>query len=128
MSATPIPRTLALLMYGDLALSIVDELPPGRMPVQTHFVPEHKRDGLYRFVREQVAQGRQAYIVCPLVEESETEDCLSASLHYEMLQEGPLQGLNVGLVHGAMAGAEKDRALSDFHAGTLNVLVSNHGD
>lgn len=124
MSATPIPRTLALLMYGDLALSVVDELPPGRMPVQTRFVPERKRDGLYRFLREQVNQGQQAYIVCPLVEESETEDCLSASLHYEMLQEGPLRDLRVGLVHGAMAGAEKDRALADFHSGTLDVLVS----
>lgn len=124
MSATPIPRTLALLMYGDLAFSIVDELPPGRIPVETRFVPERKRDGLYRFVREQVARGRQAYIVCPLVEESETEDCLSASLHYEMLQEGPLNGLRLGLVHGAMPGAEKDGALADFHAGMLDVLVS----
>ena len=74
MSATPIPRTLALILYGDLDISVVDELPPGRTPVQTRLVPEARRGGLYQFLREEIAKGHQAYVVCPLVEDSETLD------------------------------------------------------
>ena len=79
MSATPIPRTLALVIYGDLDVSVIDELPPGRTPVRTYIVPERKLDGLYGFVRARVNEGRQAYFVCPLVEDSEETDATSGA-------------------------------------------------
>ena len=100
LSATPIPRTLALVLYGDLDLSIVDELPPGRTPVKTRIVPEEKRDGLYSFIKQEAAQGRQTYIVCPLVEESEMIDARSAQETYAELCNGPLSDLRVGLTYG----------------------------
>ncbi len=124
MSATPIPRTLALILYGDLDVSVVDELPPGRTPIKTRIVPEAKREGLYGFVVEEVRRGRQVYVVCPLVEESEAVDALPAEAVYETLRTGPLNALRVGLVHGRMKGADKEQVLSQFHAGLLDVLVS----
>lgn len=124
MSATPIPRTLSLILYGDLDVSIVDELPSGRKPVMTRVVPESKRDGLYQFLRDQISQGRQAYIVCPLVDESETMDCSSAQETWESLRKGPLSDLRLGLVHGRMKGAEKENQLAAFRAGELDILVS----
>ena len=125
MSATPIPRTLALILYGDLDVSVVDELPPGRTPVKTRIVPEGKREAMYGFLREEVARGRQGYVVCPLVEESEMlEDVRSARDTYEELVHGMLSGLRVGLTWGTQKAEEKAAVLADFAAGRLDVLVS----
>lgn len=125
MSATPIPRTLALILYGDLDVSVVDELPPGRTPVATRIVPEEKREDLYGFIRREVSAGRQAYIVCPLVEDSESlEEVKSATAQYQALTAGPLAGLRVGLTYGKQPGEEKENTLSAFARGELDVLVS----
>ena len=125
MSATPIPRSLSLVLYGDLDLSIVDELPPGRTPVRTRIVPEEKREGLYSFVRAQAAQGYQTYVVCPLVGEEALEDPeirSAAQVQRELAQE--LSPLSVGLVHGRMKKQEKEEVLSRFYAGEMQVLVA----
>jgi len=124
MSATPIPRTLSLILYGDLDISIVDELPPGRTPVATRIVPEGKREGLYGFLREEVKKGRQVYVVCPLVEESEAVDALPAEQVYEDLRTKHLSDLRIELVHGRMKPADKDAVLEKFRAGEADVLVS----
>jgi len=125
MSATPIPRTLALILYGDLDVSVVDELPPGRTPVRTRVVPESKRTDMYAFLREQIRQGRQAYVVCPLVEDSEAvENVRSAKATYEALAIGELSGLRVGLTWGAQPAEEKAQVLYDFVSGELDVLIS----
>jgi len=88
MSATPVPRTLALILYGDLEISVVDELPPGRKPVRTRIVPPEKREDMYRYVREQAVAGRQAYVVCPLIEESDKLDAEAAVALHDELKEG----------------------------------------
>ena len=124
MSATPIPRTLSLILYGDLDITIIDELPPGRIPVKTSLVPDAKRPAMYDFIRKEVAEGRQAYIVCPLVEESEAVDAADAESLYESLKTGELAGLRIRMVHGRMKPAEKDAVLNAFHAGAFDVLVS----
>ncbi|MBO4297572.1 MAG: ATP-dependent DNA helicase RecG, partial [Clostridia bacterium] len=124
MSATPIPRTLSLILYGDLDISIVDELPPGRTPVKTNIVPEAKRQAMYGFLREEVKKGRQIYVVCPLIEESEAMDAAPAEVIYENLRTRDLPDLRVALVHGRLKPADKDAILSDFHAGKIDVLVS----
>ena len=124
MSATPIPRTLSLILYGDLDISIVDELPPGRTPVATRIVPESKRPGLYDFLRREVAKGCQAYFVCPLVEESEAVEAQPAEVVYEDLRTNRLPELRIALVHGRMKSADKDAALERFRAGEADVLVS----
>lgn len=124
MSATPIPRTLALILYGDLDVSVVDELPPGRTPVKTRVVPEEKRDGLYAFIKKEAAQGRQTYIVCPLVEESEQIDARSAQETYAQLCTGPLKDLRLGLTWGEQDATEKEETIRRFSAGELDVLVS----
>lgn len=125
MSATPIPRTLALILYGDLDVSVVDELPPGRKPVKTRVVPREKRAGLYGFLRKEVQCGRQAYVVCPLVEDSEQLDNVrSAKATFEALEAGELRDLRVGLTWGEQPGEEKAQVLADFSAGRLDVLVS----
>lgn len=125
MSATPIPRSLSLVLYGDLDLSIVDELPPGRTPVRTRIVPEEKREGLYQFIKAQAAAGFQTYVVCPLVGEADLDDPdirSAAQVHKELQQ--TLAPLSVGLVHGRMNKREKEDTLSAFYAGELNVLVA----
>ena len=125
MSATPIPRTLALILYGDLDISVVDELPAGRKPVSTRLVPEHKRPALYRFLRQQVAEGAQAYVVCPLVEDSETlEDVRSARSVYDQLSRNELAGLRLGLTWGTQKSDEKAKILDGFLNGTFDVLVA----
>jgi len=124
MSATPIPRTLSLILYGDLDISIVDELPPGRTPVKTNVVPEAKRKDMYGFLRNQVKQGRQIYVVCPLIEESEAVDAQPAELVYEKLKREELPDLRVELVHGRLKAKDKDAILNAFHAGEIDVLVS----
>ncbi len=124
MSATPIPRTLSLILYGDLDISIVDELPPGRTPVTTRIVPEGKREDMYGFLAAQVSQGRQVYVVCPLIEDSEAmPDARTAERAYAELSE-KLPGLTVALVHGRMKAADKEETLARFHRGEVDVLVS----
>jgi len=125
MSATPIPRTLALILYGDLDLSVVDELPPGRIPVRTRLVPQEKRSGMYGFLRQEITKGRQAYVVCPLVEDSEQmDDVRSARATWEALTQNELSGLRVGLTWGEQKPDEKARVLEDFTSGAMDVLVS----
>ena len=116
MSATPIPRTLSLIVYGDLDLSILDELPPGRTPVKTRVVPEAKRAAMYGFVMEKVREGRQAYVICPLVDKSEAVEARDAQELYDELCK-LLPEARVSLVHGRMKAAEKDARLEAFRAG-----------
>ena len=123
MSATPIPRTMALVLYGEMDVSVVDELPPGRKPVATRIVPERKREGLYGFLRATVEAGQQIYVVCPLVEESEAVDAASAERTAKDLASA-LPGAKVELLHGRMKGAEKESILDRFAAGETQVLVS----
>lgn len=124
MTATPIPRTLSLVLYGDLDVSVIDSMPPGRKPVETYSVDEGKRDRIYRFIRKQVGEGRQVYIVCPLVEESETIEAESATGLAERIRDDILKDLRVGLIHGKLKSAEKDEVMRSFARGELDVLVS----
>jgi ATP-dependent DNA helicase RecG len=124
MSATPIPRSLALTIYGDLDLSIVDETPPGRTPVMTKLFRPGERERLYAFLRREVRAGRQAYIVYPLVEESEKLEAGAAVEGYEQLRREILPELRIGLLHGRMSGAEKDEIMRTFASHELDVLVS----
>ena len=125
MSATPIPRTLALILYGDLDLSVIDELPGGRIPVKTRLVPEYKREDMYHFLRDAVAKGRQAYIVCPLVEEDdEQHELRSAKALFDSLKEEELKGIRLGLTWGSQKAEEKERVLKDFSLGAFDVLIS----
>src|SRR5262249_40149121 len=124
MSATPIPRTLALTLYGDLAVSTLDELPPGRTPIATELCRESRRDRVYRRVREEAAAGHQAYIVYPLVEESEKTALRAATTMVHELAAGPLAGLRLALVHGRMKADAKDDVMRRFKAAEFDVLVS----
>ena len=126
MSATPIPRTLALIIYGDLDVSVIDELPPGRVPVKTVLVGESKRQRMYGFVRDQVREGRQVYIVCPAVEENPEGawDLKAVTEYARTLGEQVFPDLRVGLVHGRMKAKEKEAAMAAFTAGETNILVS----
>ena len=123
MTATPIPRTLTMTAYADLDCSIIDELPPGRQPVGTAVMPQSRRADLVRRVRAHCGDGRQAYWVCPLIEESENVDSQAATEVGRELA-AALPGLNVGLVHGRMAASEKDRVMRGFSSGGLHVLVA----
>ncbi len=131
MSATPIPRTLALIIYGDLDVSIMDELPPGRTPVSTFTVGEDKRQRMYGFVRKQVGEGRQVYIVCPSVEENSGGwedgpgmDLKAVTAYARQLQEQVFPDLRVGFVHGKLKSKDKEAVMAAFAGGTLDVLVS----
>jgi ATP-dependent DNA helicase RecG len=124
MTATPIPRTVALTVFGDLDVSIMKQLPPGRQPVVTRWRTEAQRAGVYEKLREELARGRQAYVVCPLVEESEALDLKAAEQVHAELREGALRGFNVGLLHGRMAEEKKDEVMQHFRARELDVLVS----
>lgn len=125
MSATPIPRTLALILYGDLDLSVIDELPEGRIPVKTRMVPEHKREDMYSFLRNEISKGKQAYIVCPLVDENEENTELhSAKALFDSLRKHEMKGLRLGLTWGSQKPDEKDQVLHDFTEGKYDVLVS----
>ena len=124
MSATPIPRTLSLILYGDLDISIVDELPPGRTPVTTRIVPEEKREDMYGFLAAQVKAGRQVYVVCPLIEDSEAmPDARTAERAFAELKE-KLPEIAIELVHGRMKAADKEEILNRFHRGEVGILVS----
>jgi ATP-dependent DNA helicase RecG len=124
MTATPIPRSLALTVYGDLALSVIDQLPPGRIPVQTRIVPVRDRRRAYDLIRAEVAAGSQAYIVYPLVEESENSDLLAASEGAAQLQKTVFPDCRIGLLHGRMKAEEKERVMRAFKEGQLQILVS----
>jgi len=124
MTATPIPRTLALTLYGDLDLSIINELPPGRQIIKTKWLRPDQRESAYVFVRKQVAEGRQVFILCPLIEESEAIAAQAAVVEYERLSQEVFPDLKVGLLHGRLKSAEKDKVMEDFRAGKLNILVS----
>jgi ATP-dependent DNA helicase RecG len=126
LSATPIPRSLALVLYGDLQVSIMGELPPGRMPVKTRIVPADKRDDLYNYIKKKARLGEQSYLVCPLVEDNgevENEKQSVTSL-YRQLGAGPLKDIGIALTYGNQDQTEKDRALADFYSGKAAVLVS----
>lgn len=124
MTATPIPRTLALTMYGDLDISIVDELPPGRQPIKTRWLEPRDRERAYSFIRKQVQEGRQAFVICPLVEESEALETKAAVEEYENLSTTVFPDLRVGLVHGRLKGSEKDETMAQFARGELDILVA----
>ncbi|MBS0427397.1 MAG: ATP-dependent DNA helicase RecG [Proteobacteria bacterium] len=124
MSATPIPRTLAMSYYADLDVSTLDELPPGRTPIVTKLVAEHRRDEVIERIRGQLEQGRQVYWVCPLIEESEAVDLRNATATRDELAEHLGDAVRVGLLHSRMPTAEKQAVMADFTAGTLHVLVS----
>jgi len=124
MSATPIPRTLALLMYGDLDVSILDELPPGREPVDTFLVGESYRARINAFIRKQVAERHQCFVVCPAVEENEDLSIKAASVWAETLQKTVFPDLRIALLHGQMKGAEKEAAMASFARGEADVMVA----
>ncbi len=124
MSATPIPRTLAMLMYGDLSVSILDELPPGRQKVDTFLVGEAYRARINAFIRKQVEAGHQCFVVCPAVEEGEALDLTAATVWAETLQKTVFPDLRIMLLHGQMKGAEKEAVMADFAARKGDVLVS----
>ena len=124
MSATPIPRTLALLMYGDLDVSIINELPPGREAVDTFLVGESYRPRINAFIRKQVAEGHQCFVVCPAVEESEELGIKSATVWAETLQQTVFPDLKVALLHGQMKPKQKDEVMRRFYAGEIDLLVS----
>ncbi len=126
MTATPIPRTLALTVYGDLDISTIDELPPGRRPVATYWAEERNRSGVYKFIEEQIKEGRQAYIVCPLIdsERGEKLEVKAATQMAEHFRKSVFPHLRIGLLHGRMKGEEKERVMQSFNAREIDILVS----
>ncbi|MBI2869911.1 MAG: ATP-dependent DNA helicase RecG [Chloroflexi bacterium] len=124
MTATPIPRTLALTMFGDLDISVLDELPPGRQSIKTRWLKPAQRSAAYAFIRQQAVAGRQAFIICPLIEESDAVQAQAAVSEYQTLSEKVFPDLRLGLLHGRMTPAEKDAVMGNFRAGEIDILVS----
>ncbi len=124
MSATPIPRTLALTMYGDLDLSVIDQMPVGRQEIKTVWLSPQERERAYTFLRTQINKGRQAFIICPLVEESDKIEAKSAIEEHQRLQTKIFPKLKLGLLHGRMSGKEKDAVMTEFRDGKTQILVS----
>ena len=124
MSATPIPRTLSLTLFGDLDISTIDEMPAGRQKVATKWLEPEQRDTAYGFIRKQVEEGRQAFVVCPLVDESEAIESKAATEEYQRLSEHVFPDLSLGLLHGRMSSKEKDQVMRQFRDGELDILVS----
>ena len=124
MSATPIPRTLSLTIYGDLDISTIDQLPPGRQQVRTRWVGPERRQAAYGFLRKQVAEGRQAFIIYPLIDESEAIDARAATEDYQRLTGDVFPDLRLGLLHGRMSARDKDRVMRQFRDGEVDILVS----
>ena len=124
MTATPIPRSLALTLYGDLDLSVIDELPPGRQAVETSWLDPDDRERAYQFLRREVEAGRQAFIICPLIEESEAIEAKAATREYERLSEEVFPDLRLGLVHGRLKAGEKEEVMRRFRAGELDILIA----
>ncbi len=124
MSATPIPRTLALMIFGDLDISVLDELPPGRQPIETYCIDTQKRERAYNYIKKHLDTGLQGYIVCPLVEEGNDESLIAAKKYAEDLAENQFSSYSVGLLHGKMKPKEKDAVMADFVSGKIQLLVS----
>ena len=124
MTATPIPRTLAMTIYSDLDISTIDELPSGRIPVKTYLAGEDRRGWVYDFIRQSLQSGRQAYIVYPIIDESETLELKSAKVMYEDLKKNIFSDFKVGLVHGRMKQKERDKVMASFRKGEIDLLVS----
>jgi ATP-dependent DNA helicase RecG len=124
MTATPIPRTLALTLYGDLDLSVIDELPPGRQTIETRWLRPEYRSRAYNFIQRQIAAGQQAFIICPLIEESESIEAKAAVVEYERLSEEVFPDLRLGLLHGRMSADDKEKVMQSFRDGKLDILVS----
>ena len=124
MTATPIPRTLALTVHGDLDLTLINDMPPGRMPIKTALITPKDRKKAHSLIRKEVEKGHQAYIVFPLIDESETLSAKAATKEAEKLQNTVFSDLKVGLVHGKLTPVEKDKAMEEFRAGKYNILVS----
>jgi ATP-dependent DNA helicase RecG len=124
VTATPIPRSLAMTVYGDLEVSIIDELPPGRTPVKTYVRGDDRREKIYEFIRQQLQAGRQAYVVYPIIEESEKLDLRNATEMYENLRGEIFPEFKVGLLHGKMKPDEKEAVMSDFSANKIQILVA----
>ena len=124
MSATPIPRTLTLTLYGDLDISTIDELPVGRQEVSTRWLPPERRQAAYGFIRKEVQEGRQAFVICPLVEESEVIEAKAATDEHQRLSSDVFPDLKLGLLHGRMPSKDKERVMRRFRDGDLDILVS----
>jgi ATP-dependent DNA helicase RecG len=124
MTATPIPRSLAMTVYGDLDVSVIDELAPGRTPVKTVVVGEDKRDGVYKGIEREISLGRQVYVVYPLVEESEKLDLKAATAMFEELRDEIFPQYKIGLLHGRMKAGEKEEVMGKFVRGEIQILVS----
>ncbi len=124
MSATPIPRTLGLILYGDLDISIIDEYPKGRQKIDTYFVDTSYRERIYNYIKKFLNEGRQGYIVCPLVEENEILDITPATEYYENLKENDFKGYNLGLLHGKMTSKEKEKVMRSFSEGEIQLLIA----
>ena len=124
MTATPIPRTLALTLYGDLDLSVIDELPPGRQEIKTKWLKPSQRESAYAFLRREIAAGHQAFIICPLIEESEAVQARAATIEHEHLSREVFADLKLGLLHGRLSAADKEKVMRRFYNGELNILVS----
>jgi ATP-dependent DNA helicase RecG len=123
MTATPIPRTLALTLYGDLDLSVIDELPPGRTPIETHWTPDAKLPGVWESLRREIGRGRQAYVIYPVIEESKQE-LKAATAEYQRLSKTVFPNLRLGLLHGRLKNEEKDAVMEQFRHGELHILVA----
>ncbi len=124
MTATPIPRSLAFTLYGDLDRSVIDEMPPGRPPIKTSYVTKSKRSKAYEFMRKQIEEGKQIFIICPLVEESEKLDLKAAMEEAKRLQDDIFPEFEVGLMHGRLKGDEKEKIMRQFKSGKMHILVS----
>lgn len=124
MTATPIPRTLGLTLYGDLDISVLDDLPPGRQPISTGVVPKAQEEQAWQFVRERLTAGEQAYIVCPLIEEGESQAGHAATAVFKDLVHGQLAGFKLGLLHGGLSSAVKQQVMNDFSRGAIHALVA----
>src|SRR5204862_7818603 len=124
MTATPIPRTLAMTLYGDLDVSIIDEMPPGRKPIITKHATSERIEQIYSFMKKQIDEGRQAYVVYPVIEESETQAMKAAQKEYEHLSKEVFPDIAVGLMHGRLGANEKEDVMQRFKDGQIKILVS----
>jgi len=124
MTATPIPRTITLTVYGDLDVSTINQLPPGRKPVKTSFIPNHKRQDCYQWIKKEVENGSQGFIICPLVEESEKLEAKAATEEYQRLKKKIFPDLKLGLLHGRIKSSEKEKILNQMHQGKIEILIA----
>jgi len=124
MSATPIPRTLCLYLYGDLEVSIIDTLPPGRKPIDTYYLSTQEKGRIYNFALEEIKKGRQIYVVCPLVEENEDMKLSSVTALYEELKKTYFKSMEIAILHGKMSNKDKNLIMSEFKEGNIKVLIS----